>query len=177
MRHQFWFFSNANNEYIQQFAMWPCSLLFLQKIQLRPRRFRRRERLLNNFHYRKQENLGYSKQTRVFPHFNEIIRCFSAFIFSLAKHICLSIKTFQKNLFGHVLLDFKTRLNIDHFERGISEHFPEAYDEIHMKLLNLELFISKALTFSCIFSTSMFSLLFRIQALAPLPLSSGLTKP
>ena len=54
----------------------------------------------------------------------------------------------SKNLFGHVLLDFEKRLKIDHFERGISEHFPEAYDGIHMKLLNLELFISKALIFS-----------------------------
>ena len=57
-----------------------------------------------------------------------------------------------KNLFCNVLLDFeKKRLKIDHFERGISEQFPIAYDGIHMKLLNLELFISKALTFSYIF--------------------------
>ena len=39
-------------------------------------------------------------------------------------------------------------LKIDHFERVISEHFPIAHDGIHMKFLNLELFISKALTFS-----------------------------
>ena len=127
--------------------MWPCSPLFLQNTQLRPRCFRRRERFLNNFDYKKQENLGYSKQTRVFPHFNEIIRCFSAFIFSLAKHICLSVKTFQKTCLVMSYWISKTRLKIDHFERGISEHFPEAYDGIHMKLLNLELFISKALTF------------------------------
>ena len=41
-----------------------------------------------------------------------------------------------------------------------------------MKLLNLELFISKALTFPY-FSTSMFSLLSRIQALAPPPSKLG----
>ena len=42
-------------------------------------------------------------------------------------------------------------LEIDHFERRISEHFPIAYDEIRMKVLNLTLIISKALTFSHIF--------------------------
>ena len=46
---------------------------------------------------------------------------------------------------------WKKRLKIDHFERRISEHFPIAYDGIRMKVLNLELFISKALTFSYIF--------------------------
>ena len=97
--------------------------------------------------------------------------------FFIGKTHMFEHQNLSKNLFGHVLLDFEKRLKIDHFERGMSEHFPEAYDGIHMKLLNLELLISKALIFSCIFSTSMFSLLFRIQALAPLPLSSGLTKP
>ena len=53
-----------------------------------------------------------------------------------------------KNLFCNVLLDYEKRLRIDHFERGMSAQFPIAYDGIHMKLLNLELFISKALTFS-----------------------------
>ena len=52
------------------------------------------------------------------------------------------------NSFCNVLLDVKKRLEIDHFERGMSEQFPIAYDGIHMKLLNLELLISKALTFS-----------------------------
>ena len=47
-----------------------------------------------------------------------------------------------KDLFCNVLLDFEIRLKIDHFERDISEQFPTAYDAIHMKLLNLELFIS-----------------------------------
>ena len=73
-----------------------------------------------------------------------------------------------KEIFCHVLLDFEKRLKIDHFERGMSEHFRIAYDGIHMKLLNLELFISKALTFFIdFFSISMFSLLSRIWALAP----------
>ena len=70
----------------------------------------------------------------------------------------------SKNLFCHVLLDFEKRLKIDHFERNISEHFPIAYDGIYAKLLNLEVFISKAPTLSYIFSFSMFSLLSRIWA-------------
>ena len=41
-------------------------------------------------------------------------------------------------------------LKIDHFERVISEYLPIAHDGMHMKFLNLELFISKALTFSYI---------------------------
>ena len=45
----------------------------------------------------------------------------------------------------------KKRLKIDNFECGISEHFPIAHDGIQMKLLNLELFSSKALGFPCIF--------------------------
>ena len=53
-----------------------------------------------------------------------------------------------KNLFCNVLLDFDKRLKIDHFERGISEQFPIAYDGIYMKFLNLELFIRNALTSS-----------------------------
>ena len=64
------------------------------------------------------------------------------------------------------------KLKIDNSERGISKQLPIAYDGIHMKLLNLELFIRKALTFSEIFSISMFSLLSRIWALAP-PLPLG----
>ena len=42
----------------------------------------------------------------------------------------------------------KKRLRSDHFDRGMSEQFPIAYDGTHMKLLNLEIFMSKALTFS-----------------------------
>ena len=60
-------------------------------------------------------------------------------------------RNLSKNLFCHVLLDFEKRLKIDHFERGISEHFPIAYDGIHVKLLKLELFISEAFTFSYVF--------------------------
>ena len=52
-----------------------------------------------------------------------------------------------KNLCFDVLLDFEKRLKINNFERGISEQFPIAYDGIHMKLLNVELFISNAPTF------------------------------
>ena len=74
---------------------------------------------------------------------------FSAFIFSFAKHTCLSIENLQKT-FCDVLLDFEKRLKVDYFERGISEQFPIAYDGIHMKLLNVEFFISNALTFSYI---------------------------
>ena len=69
----------------------------------------------------------------------------------------------------------KKRLKIDHFECGISEQFPIAYDGIHMKLLNVELFISNALTFSYIcFSIPTFSLLSRIWALAPPPSRLGI---
>ena len=60
-------------------------------------------------------------------------------------------RNLSKNLFRHVLLDLEKKLKIDNFECGISEHFPIAYDGIQMKLLNLELFSSKALTFPCIF--------------------------
>ena len=78
-------------------------------------------------------------------------------------------------MFCHVLLDFEKMLKIDHFERGISEHFPIAHDGIHMKFLNLELFISKALTFSYIFVN--FYVFIVVQDLGPgppLPLSKGL---
>ena len=98
-----------------------------------------------------KKNLGYSEKKRVSPHFDEIIRCFSAFFFSLAKHICLSNENLQKTALPCPFGFQKKTLKIDNFERGISEQFPMAYDGIHMKLLNLELFISKALTFSDIF--------------------------
>ena len=84
-------------------------------------------------------------------------------------------RNLSKDLCCHVLLDFEKRLKIDLLEHGISEHFPIAYDGIQMNLFNLELFISKALTFSydlIICSISMFSLLSRIWTLGPpLPLS------
>ena len=71
------------------------------------------------------------------------------------------------NSFCNVLLDFEIRLKIDHFERDISEQFPIAYDGIHMKLLNLELFISKARTFSRIFFN--FYVFIVVQDLGPGP--------
>ena len=72
-----------------------------------------------------------------------------------------------KNLFCNVLLDFEKRLKIDNSERGISEQFPIAYDGIHMKLLYLELFMSKALTFSEIFFN--FYVFIVVQDLGPGP--------
>ena len=79
--------------------------------------------------------------------------------FFIGKTYMFERRNLSNNLFCHVLLDFeKKRLKIDNF------------DGIHMKLLNLELFISKALTVSCIFSISTFSLLSRILALPPPPL-------
>ena len=60
-------------------------------------------------------------------------------------------RNLSNNLFFHVLLDFDKTLKIDHFERCISENFPIAYDGTRMKLINLELLISKTLTFSYIF--------------------------
>ena len=105
--------------------------------------------LFKYFPFKKQKNpRAFGKKYRVFPHSHEIIRYFLAVIFSLAKHICLSIQNLQKTYFAMSFWISKKRLKIDHFERGMSEQFPIAYDEIHMKLLNLELFISKALTFS-----------------------------
>ena len=67
----------------------------------------------------------------------------------MAKHRCLSIEIFQKTCFAmSYWISRKKKLKIDNFERCIFEHFPIAYDGIHMKLQNLEMFISKALTFS-----------------------------
>ena len=71
--------------------------------------------------------------------------------FVIGKTYLFEHRNLSKNLFCHVLLDSEIRLNMDHFERCISEHFPIAFDGIHMKLLNLELLISKALTFSYAF--------------------------
>ena len=69
--------------------------------------------------------------------------------FFIGKTYLFEHRKLTKNLLCDVLLDFeKKRLKIDNFERGISEQFPIAYDGIRMKLLNVELFISKALTFS-----------------------------
>ena len=96
--------------------------------------------------------------------------------FFIGKTYMFEHRNLSNNLFCHVLLDFEkkgSKLTI--LSVCISEHFPIAYDGIHMKLLNLELFISKALTVSCIFSISTFSLLSRIWALAPPPSKLGVT--
>ena len=71
--------------------------------------------------------------------------------FFIGKAYMFEHRNLPKNLFRYVLLDFENRLEIDQFERCISEHFPVAYGGIHMKLLNLKVFISKAFTFSYIF--------------------------
>ena len=76
---------------------------------------------------------------------------FFSLLFYMGKTYMFEHRNPSKKLFCHVLLDFEKRLKINHFGRGISEHFPIAYDGIHMKLLNLEWFISKALTVSYIF--------------------------
>ena len=87
----------------------------------------------------------------------------------------MSIENLQPTCVAMSYWISEKRLKIDHFECGISEQFPIAYDGIHMKLLNVELFISNALTFSYIcFSISMFSLLSRIWALAPPPSRLGI---
>ena len=75
-------------------------------------------------------------------------------------------------------IGFEIRLKIDHFERGMSEQFPIAYDGIHMKLLNLEIFISNALTFFIVFCQFLcFHCCSGFGPWTPLPLGQGLTKP
>ena len=85
--------------------------------------------------------------------------------FFIGKRHIFEHRNLSKILFCHVLLDFEKKLKIDHFERGISDHFPIAYDGIHMKLLNLELLISKALTFSYAFFN--FYIFIVVQDLGP----------
>ena len=84
----------------------------------------------------------------------------------------MSIEIFQKSCFAMSYWIPKKGLKIDHFERGISEHFPIAYDGIHMKFLNLELLISKALTFSYVFFN--FYVFIVVQDLGPGPPPSKL---
>ena len=91
--------------------------------------------------------------------------------FFIGKTFMFEHRNLSKILFCRVLLDFEKSLKIDHFERGISEHVPTAYDGIHMKLLNLELLISKALTFSCAFFNFY---VFIVQDLGPGPAPSKL---
>ena len=80
---------------------------------------------------------------------------------------CLSIENLQKTCFAMSYWISKKRLKIDHFERGISQQLPIVYDGIHMQLLNLELFVSKALTFSEIFFN--FYVFIVVQDLGPGP--------
>ena len=95
--------------------------------------------------------------------------------FFIGKAYMFEHRKLTTNLCCDVLLDFEKRLKIDHFECGISEQFPIAYDGIHMKPLNVEFFISNALIFSyTCFSISMFSFLCRIWALAPRPSRLGI---
>ena len=97
---------------------------------------------------------------------------FFSFHFVIGKTYLFEHRNLSKILFCHVLLDFEKRLKIDNFECGISEHFPIAYDGIHMKLLNLELLISKALTFSYAFFN--FCVFIVVQDLGPGPPPSKL---
>ena len=133
----------------------PVHHCFCRKLNCAPAAFGGGDAFEKYLSLQKTRNLGYSekkkKKKRVFPHLNEIMRCFSAFAFFIGKTYMLQHRNLSKNLFCHVLLDFNKRLKIDRFERCVSEHFPNAYGGIHMKFLNLELFISKAFTFSYIF--------------------------
>ena len=87
--------------------------------------------------------------------------------FLIGKTFMFEHRNLSTILFCHVLVDYEKRLKIDNFERGISEHFPTAYDGIHMKLLNLELLLSKALTCSCAFFN--FYVFIVVQDLGPGP--------
>ena len=72
-----------------------------------------------------------------------------------------------KNLFCNVLLDFEKRLKIDHFERGISEQLPIAYDGVHMKLLTSNYSLARPLLFQrCFFNFYVFIV---VQDLGPGP--------
>ena len=111
-------------------------------------RLRRRGRFLLVLHYIKNKKPRVFGKNRVFSAFLWNHTMFFSLQFSIGKTCIFEHRNLSKILFCHVLLDFEKRLKIDHFERGISEHFPIAYDGVYMKLLNPELFISKALTFS-----------------------------
>ena len=93
--------------------------------------------------------------------------------FFIGKTHMFEHRNLNKTCFAMSYWISEKRLKIDHFERGIIEHFPIACDGVHMKLLNLELFISKAITFHTFLSLFMFSLLTRIWALAPPPSKQG----
>ena len=137
----------ATKAVFQQFAMWPCSRLVLQKTELRHRRLRQRGRFLDILVLQTTKNKGYLKTKRGF--FRISMKSYDVCqpSFFIGKAYMFEHRNLSKNLFRYVLLDFEKRLKIDHFQRCISEHSPIAYGGIHMKLLNLKLFISKAFTF------------------------------
>ena len=60
--------------------------------------------------------------------------------FFIGKTYMFEHRKLTKTCFAMSYWMSEKRLKIDHFERCISEQFPIAYDGIHMKLLNLELF-------------------------------------
>ena len=93
--------------------------------------------------------------------------------FFIGKTYMFEHRNLSRNLFRHVLLDFDKRLKIDRFERCISKHFPIAYGGIHMKLLNLELFISKAFDFSYIYFQLLCFLVVQDSGLGPPPSKLG----
>ena len=76
-------------------------------------------------------------------------------------------KTYEKTYFAMSYWISKKGSKLTILRRGISEQFLIAYDGIHMKLLNLELFISKAITFSKIFFN--FYVFMIVQDLGPWP--------
>ena len=86
---------------------------------------------------------------------------FFSFHFVIGKTYLFEHRNLSKILFCHVLLDFEKRLKIDSFERGISEHFPIAYE-----------LISKTLTFSYAFFN--FYVFIVVQDLGPGPPPSKL---
>ena len=86
---------------------------------------------------------------------------------SYGKTYMFEHRNLSKNCLAMSYWISKIRLKIDNFERCISEHFPIAYDGIHMKLLILEMFISNALTFSYVFFN--FYVFIVVQDLGPDP--------
>ena len=89
-----------------------------------------------------KENLIDLENNHMFPHFYEIRRYFSAFIFSLTKKYIFEYRNLSKNLFHQISLDFGKKLKIDHFRYDISGFFPISYDRIYKKFLKLEFFIN-----------------------------------
>ena len=82
-------------------------------------RLRRRGRFLLVLHYKKTKNLGYSEKSCFFRIFMKSYDVFSLQFF-IGKTCMFEHRNIWTILFCHVLLDFEKRLNIDHFECGIS---------------------------------------------------------